>query len=202
MPNNYGYGPTRNLNPQRLKDLNADTHATGNISSLVVGLGAAVLEKNGTLHGELVARDADLFDGFGTFLAGIEDLNDNYGAGGGAPTTGDGWVTAFDAWVAANGTTGQKATFNSIKSDYPGSFTTFTAFIAMLDAIIDIAASATTLFAMWSTFSPTYNSTAPFAIVPHAKTSNAAIGTDMDDMNLWLTALAAPGLGGIKIMTE
>jgi hypothetical protein len=200
MSKQFGYGP-RAMNPANLNKRNADLNPSGQNPDLITDLETAYSSRSPDSYADLIAIAPNIFDSYAGFVAAADDLVANYGAGG-TPETGDAWVVAFNAWVQANGTVGQKGTFSNIATRYPGAFTTFATFIAALDALVNVVDKATSLYAMWASFAPTYNSTAPFAMVPHAKTSNTAIGADMDDMNLWLTALAAPSLGGIAITTE
>lgn len=202
MPNNYGYGPTRNLNPNRLRDLNNDNNTTGNLSSLVVALGEAVLAKDPTLHAALVGRDADIFDGLGTFLTGANDLNDNYAVGGASGATDDEIVAELGTrWSAGGGgSPSEQAIRTRMLAIDANSFTTHAAFIT---TIVEIITAYSDIMSSWSTFFAAFPSTTAgggTAITPHVYTADPS--TDATQFAAWALEAVIPGRGGIQMTVE
>lgn len=197
MANSYGYGPTRNLGPARLKDLNADNNATGNLSALTIALGAAVLTKDATLHGDLTTRDADIFDGFGAFLTGLGDLNDNYGVS----SDPDAVVVQIGADLLAT----NSFSHAGIVAAYPNIFTSVAdmkaGILAMFTDLSTWKSAYTGSMTTWAQLAA-YPSAAPLAATPAAAGgTTATITAETTAFNSWVIALLTPGVGNVHIGT-
>lgn len=83
MTDSFGYGPTRNLTPARMHNLQLDSNAL-NITDAIPRLGASLLARHPALHESLLEKNANLFGTWDQFVAAMGDMNGMYGVGGGS----------------------------------------------------------------------------------------------------------------------